>query len=57
MAQWWFNLRTQQVEPDEGGPNAERLGPFDSQEEAQNALELARKRNEEWDEGDDSDSS
>jgi hypothetical protein len=21
--QWWYNLRTQKVEPDEGGPNAE----------------------------------
>lgn len=51
MGQWWYNLRTQQVEPDEGGPNAERLGPFDTREEAENALALAAKRNEEWDSG------
>lgn len=53
MGKWWYNLRTQQVEPDEGGPNAERLGPFDTQEEAAQALEIAHKRNEEWEAGED----
>ncbi len=51
MGQWWYNLRTQKVEPDEGGTNAERLGPFDTEEEAAQALETAAKRNEEWDAG------
>lgn len=51
VGQWWYNLRTQKVEPDEGGPNAERLGPFDTEEEAAQALETAAKRNEEWDAG------
>ncbi len=53
MGKWWYNLRTQQVEPDDGGPNAERLGPFDTKEEATHALELAAKRNEEWESGED----
>jgi len=53
MTHWWYNLRTQQVEPDEGGPNAERLGPFETEAEAANALQKAAERNEEWAEGDD----
>ena len=46
---WYFNLATQQVEPEEGGPNAERMGPYDTREEAENALASAAARNEEFD--------
>ena len=51
--QWWFNLRTQQVEQGPGDPNAERMGPYASQAEAQSALERARARSESWDSEDD----
>jgi hypothetical protein len=47
--QWWFNLRTQQVESGQGDPNAERLGPYESREQAAGALERMRRRNEEFD--------
>ena len=50
MTQWWYDLVHNRVEPDSGGPNLQRLGPFDTKEEAANALEIARKRNEQWDE-------
>lgn len=47
--QWWFNLRTQKVERGPGAPNAERLGPFASEQEAAEALDRARSRSEAWD--------
>lgn len=47
-ARWWYCLRHDRVEPDAGCPNSERLGPFDTADQAAGALELARKRNEEW---------
>lgn len=46
---WYFNLATQQVEPELGGPNAERMGPYDTREQAEHALESARVRNEAFD--------
>ena len=49
MTRWWYDLVNKRVETDSGGPNSQRLGPFDTEEEAANALETARKRNEEWD--------
>lgn len=53
MSEWWFNLRTQQVEEGQGDPNAERLGPYASREEAQGVLERMRARNAEFDAEDD----
>lgn len=47
--QWWFNLRTQKVERGPGAPNAERLGPFASEQEAAEAPDRARSRSEAWD--------
>ena len=35
---WWFNLKTQSVEQGPGHGNADRLGPYDSAEEATGAL-------------------
>jgi hypothetical protein len=46
--QWWFNLRTQQVERGSGAPNAERMGPYATEREAAEALERARERSEAW---------
>jgi hypothetical protein len=50
---WWFCLRHKTVEPDAGCPGKERLGPYQTREEAANALETARRRTEEWDAADD----
>jgi hypothetical protein len=47
--QWWFNLRTQQVEEGLGDPNSERLGPYPTREEAAGVLERMRKRNAAFD--------
>ena len=50
---WWFCLRHNTVEPDDGCPGKERLGPYATREEAEHALETARRRTEEWDAQDD----
>lgn len=52
-AQWWFNLRTQTVEQGPGDPNSERMGPYETEQEARTALERARERSEAWDRDDD----
>ena len=51
--QWWFNLRTQEVEQGQGDPNAERLGPYATRDEAQGALGRMRDRNAAFDAEDD----
>ena len=50
---WWFNLRTQQVEQGLGVPNSERLGPYASREEAEGALGRMHARTEAFDAEDD----
>ncbi len=50
---WWYCLTHNTVEHGGGCPGKDRLGPYASKEEAQNALELVRERNEEWDAADD----
>jgi hypothetical protein len=53
MGEWWFNLRTQQVEEGQGDPNSERLGPYATREEADGVLARMRERNEAFDREDD----
>ncbi|MEV0753277.1 hypothetical protein [Streptosporangium sp. NPDC050280] len=50
--QWWFCLRHMAVEPDEGCPNKDRMGPYPTREAAGAALKTAADRNEEWKEND-----
>ena len=47
--EWYYNLVTGQVEQYEGGRAEDRLGPYRSREEAQQALDHAQLRNEQWD--------
>ncbi len=50
---YWYNIDTGMVESEENrGQDANVLGPYDSQEEASRALEIARERTETWDEAD-----
>ena len=51
--QWWFNLRTQQVELGLGDGNAERLGPYATHEEAAGALARMHARTSDQDRDDD----
>lgn len=43
-AQWWWCLTHGRVEQDDGCPNQERLGPYDSQERAAGALQRTAER-------------
>ena len=49
---WYYCLEHQQVEPDDGCANAERMGPYETKESAEHALELAAERNAAFDEDD-----
>lgn len=46
---WYYCLKHNRVEEGPGCPNSDRLGPFDTEEQAARALDLARERNEKWD--------
>ena len=48
---YWFNIETRQVETDDNrSQNADVMGPYETEAEAANALETARRRTEQWDE-------
>jgi hypothetical protein len=46
--QWWFCLKHMRVEGEKGCPNKDRLGPYESKEAAERALQTASERNEAW---------
>ncbi|GAA2851543.1 hypothetical protein GCM10010517_09160 [Streptosporangium fragile] len=46
--QWWFCLKHMAVEPEEGCPNKDRMGPYETREAAAGALRTAAERNEAW---------
>ncbi|MFI6597095.1 hypothetical protein ACIBHX_12610 [Nonomuraea sp. NPDC050536] len=48
--QWWFCLKHMRVEPEQGCPNKDRMGPYATEEEAAGALQRAAERNKAWDE-------
>ena len=46
---YWYCLTHHTVEGEDGCPNQDRLGPYDTEAEASRALEKVEERNEEWD--------
>lgn len=46
---YWYNSVSGQVEYGLVSPGVDRIGPFDTQEEAAHAMETLRKRSEDWD--------
>ena len=46
---WYFCLVHNTVEAEAGCRGADRLGPYESKEQAANALETTARRNEDWD--------
>lgn len=50
--QWWFNLSTGQVEQGMISQSYDRVGPFDTREDAERALETIAENNRRWDEED-----
>ena len=49
-SEFWYCLKHHRVEPTEGEPNKDRLGPYPTREDAERALEKVQQRNEDWDE-------
>lgn len=50
---WFYCLTHKTVEPYEACKAVNRLGPYDTREEAERALEQVAERNEKWDAEDD----
>jgi hypothetical protein len=48
LEQWWFNLKTGQSEFGLQSPNSNRVGPFESESEANQALDLLAQRSAAW---------
>jgi len=46
---YWFCLKHHAVEGQDGCAYKDRLGPYDTEEEAARALEKVKERNEAWD--------
>lgn len=50
---YWYNVRTGQVEGEENRSRSDDvMGPYDTEEDAARAFEIARERTERWDEED-----
>ena len=50
--QWWYDTATGEVSQDKSSGWDTRMGPYDSREEAEAALETAKQRTKEADEYD-----
>jgi hypothetical protein len=48
-AKYWFCVTHHVVEQEDGCPNEDRLGPYDTAEQAARALEKVQERNDAWD--------
>ena len=49
---FWFNIETHEVEEGRQSDWSKLMGPYTTREEAAQALDKARKRNEDWDSAD-----
>ena len=49
---WYFKTRTEQPELGPQSPIAERMGPYDTEEDALNAWKIVEERNRKWEEQD-----
>jgi hypothetical protein len=52
VAEFYYNLKTGEVEDGHQSTWTSLMGPYPTREEAEQALETARRRNEAWDEDD-----
>lgn len=48
QTEWWYNSRTGQVEEGPQSLAADRIGPFETREEAERAPEIVAERAREW---------
>jgi hypothetical protein len=47
-SKYWFNIKTKQVEFGLKSSSLDRIGPFDTKQEAANAEEIVRSRASKW---------
>jgi hypothetical protein len=47
-SKYWFNIKTKQVEFGLKSSSLDRIGPFDTKQEAANAEEIVRLRASKW---------
>ena len=52
MTQYWYNVRTHEVEEDAMSDWTQLIGPYATREEAEHALEKVKERNRAWDPSD-----
>jgi hypothetical protein len=50
--QFWYNMKTGVVEQGRQSPAVDRVGPFDTREEAEHALDILRANSAKWAEED-----
>ena len=50
--QWYYCLRHNTVEGEDGCPGKDRLGPYPTADQAARALEIVAERNRDWDAAD-----
>ena len=53
MTEYWFNVRTHEVEEDRQSDWSQLIGPYATRAEAEKALEKVQQRNDAWDRDDD----
>jgi hypothetical protein len=47
-SKWWYNSKTGEVEQGFVSPALQRIGPFDTREEAQHAWDKIRENSRKW---------
>jgi hypothetical protein len=53
MTEYWFNVRTHEIEEDRQSDWSQLIGPYTTRAEAEKALEKVQQRNDAWDRDDD----
>ncbi len=53
MTEYWFNVRTHEVEEDRQSDWSQLIGPYTTRAEAEKALEKVQQRNDVWEREDD----
>ena len=53
VTEYWYNVKTHEIEEDAMSDWSQLIGPYKTREEAEHALEKVKARNDAWDAQDD----
>lgn len=53
VTEYWYNVKTHEIEEDAMSDWTQLIGPYKTREEAEHALEKVKSRNDAWDAQDD----